>query len=136
MKPMAQDVTERDFENVVIEGSRERPVVVDFWASWCGPCRTLGPMIERLAAEYGLALAKVDVDANPSLSAAFGIQSIPFVLAFKDGKVVDQFVGALPEQYIRTWMEGLAPTKADRLAERAAAAPTVEERERLYREAL
>jgi len=133
---MAVDVNERDFEAVVLEGSKERAVVVDFWAAWCGPCRTLGPLLERLTDEYGVGLAKVDVDANPNLSAAFGIQSIPFVLAFKDGKVVDQFVGAIPEQYVRQFLDGLRPSEADRLADAAASAADEEERERLYRRAL
>jgi putative thioredoxin len=133
---MGLDVSEADFERVVLDGSYERPVVVDFWAAWCGPCRTLGPMIERLADEYGVTLAKVDVDANQSLSAAFGIQSIPFVLAFKDGKIVDQFVGALPEQMVRQFMEGLQPSEADMLALSASVATDAGEQERLYRLAL
>jgi putative thioredoxin len=133
---VAVDVTEKDFEDAVLTASKERPVVVDFWAGWCGPCRTLGPMLERLTDEYGVSLAKVDVDANPNLSAAFGIQSIPFVLAFKDGKVVDQFVGAIPEQYVRQFLEGLQPTEADRLVDSADVATDDAERERLYRRAL
>ena len=133
---MAVDVSERDFEAVVLEGSKDRPVVVDFWAAWCGPCRTLGPLLERLTDEYGVSLAKVDVDANPNLSAAFGIQSIPFVLAFKDGKVVDQFVGAIPEQYVRQFLDGLRPSEADRLVASAPDFADADERERLYRRAL
>jgi putative thioredoxin len=93
-------------------------------------------MLERLTDEYGVALAKVDVDANPNLSAAFGIQSIPFVMAFKDGRPVDQFVGAIPEQYVRTFLDGLQPTEADRLAEAAELAGREDEREALFRRAL
>ncbi len=133
---MAIDVTEQDFEKVVLDGSHEGPVVVDFWASWCAPCRTLGPVLERVSADTGVTLAKIDVDANPSISAAFGIRSIPTVYAFKDGKVVDQFIGALPEQQVRQFFAGLGPSEADVLAQRAADARDDAEREALYRQAL
>lgn len=115
------DVTDATFERDVLERSATVPVVVDLWAVWCGPCRTLGPIIEKVVAETGgkVELAKVDVDANPNISAAFQVQSIPAVFALKDRKVVDSFVGALPEAQVREFVSRLAPapTEADLLAE-------------------
>ena len=90
-----------------MEGSKQRPVVVDLWAAWCGPCKTLGPILEKVAAERGGAflLAKLDVDANPMVAQALGVQSIPTVVAFRDGEPVNGFVGAYPEQAINQFVD-------------------------------
>lgn len=105
------DVTDATFQRDVIERSKSVPVVVDLWAEWCGPCKTLGPIIEKVVAEMGgsVELAKVDVDSNPKVAQAFGVQSIPAVFALSDGKVVDTFIGALPEHEVRTFIEKLVP---------------------------
>ena len=109
---MSIDVTAATFESEVVERSKQVPVVVDLWAEWCGPCKTLGPVLEKVVDETGgkVVLVKVDVDANPQVSAAFQVQSIPAVYALKDGKVVDGFVGAQPEANVRQFVEGLLPT--------------------------
>jgi putative thioredoxin len=113
------DVSEQEFQAKVIERSKQVPVVVDFWAEWCGPCRTLGPAIEDAVRKRNgeIELAKVDTDANQGIAREFGIQSIPAVKAFKDGKVVAEFVGAVPPAQIEAFLNEIVPSEADRLAE-------------------
>lgn len=133
------DVGQDDFEARVIEASRKVPVVVDFWADWCQPCRILSPVLDRLADEYGgrFLLAKLDVDANPGLAAVFGVQGIPAVKAFRDGEVVAEFVGVQPEDVIRRFLDRVAPDVAAlEPARKAEEAGSMDEAERLYREAL
>src|SRR5579859_2515246 len=114
------DVTESNFQTAVLERSSTVPVVVDFWAEWCGPCRQLGPVLERaVQARAGkVELAKLDVDSNPTLSRTYGIQSIPAVKAFRDGKVVSEFVGAQPPVAVERFLDQLAPSEVDELVAR------------------
>lgn len=138
------DVTDQDFDQIVVEGSKTRPVVVDLWAAWCGPCRTLGPILAKVAEERegAFLLAKVDVDANQignALLQAVRSQGIPTVVAFSGGEPVSMFIGAYPEQEVNAFIDGILPSEADLAAEEAQAEESsgdLEGAEEGYREAL
>jgi putative thioredoxin len=124
MSEHALDVGLADFPQRVLEESKLRPVVVDFWAPWCGPCKSLKPILEKLAAEYGgkFLLAKINSDENQELAARYGVRGIPSVKAFIDGEQVDEFSGALPEPEVRAFLDRLIPSPADELRQQAAGA--------------
>lgn len=121
MSEHALDVGLADFNQQVLEESRSRPVVVDFWAPWCGPCKSLKPILEKLAAEYGgkFLLAKINSDENQELAARYAVRGIPSVKAFIDGEMVDEFSGALPEGEVRAFLDRLIPSPADELRAQA-----------------
>lgn len=124
MSAHAYDVTLADFDETVLAASRRVPVIVDFWAPWCQPCRILKPILEKLAAEYGgqFILAKLNSDENQELSQRYGVRGIPAVKAFVDGQLVDEFTGALPEAQIRAFLDRLIPSPAEPLRQQARAA--------------
>jgi putative thioredoxin len=142
--PNVVEVTDADFESIVVEGSKTRPVVVDLWAAWCGPCKTLGPILEKVAAERegAFLLAKLDVDANQvgnALLQAVRSQGIPTVVAFRDGEPVSMFIGAYPEPEVNAFIDQLLPTEAELVAEVAQAEEAsgdLEGAEDAYRSAL
>lgn len=124
MSQHSYDVSVADFDDKVIAASRRIPVVVDFWAEWCAPCRVLKPILEKLAAEYGgrFLLAKVNSDDNQELAVRYGVRGIPAVKAFVNGEMVDEFTGALPEGQVRDFVDGLIPSPAEPLRREALAA--------------
>ncbi len=119
MSKYIYDVTDENFEEIVVEKSYERPVVIDFWAPWCGPCRVLKPLLEKLANEYGFILAKINTDENPHIAQEFGVSGIPDVRIFINGKEVERFVGALPEPKLREVISKYIKSEADKLLEEA-----------------
>jgi putative thioredoxin len=117
----AQDVSQADFEQQVVAASFKQPVVIDFWAPWCAPCKVLKPILEKLAAEYGgkFKLAKVNSDENQEIAARYAVRGIPSVKAMVDGKIVNEFTGALPESAVREWLDKIIPSPAEELRREA-----------------
>jgi len=138
--PWIVETSQETFQQDVIDRSADVPVVVDFWADWCQPCRLLGPVLEKLADEQRgkFVLVKANTEQMPDVAAAFGVSSIPAVFALRDGKVADQFLGLLPEQEIRAWLERLLPGEAENLAAEARLLEPIdpEAAEARYRDAL
>ncbi len=132
------DVAESDFDSAVLSRSRQVPVLVDFWAPWCGPCRTLKPLLEQLADDYGgrFEPAKVNSDKAQAVAARYAVRSIPAVKLFVDGEVVDEFTGALPEGQLRTFLDANLPDEAEKLRRAAAGVASPLERAELLRQAL
>jgi putative thioredoxin len=119
--PWIVEADDASFQQIAVERSRSTLVVVDFWAAWCQPCRMLGPLLEKLAAEYDgkFLLVKVDTETAPNIAAGFGVQSIPAVFALRDGQLIDYFVGLLPEGQLRSWLDRQLPTAAEQLVAEA-----------------
>lgn len=138
--PWVFEVGEKDFEQKVLAKSRETPVVVDFWAPWCGPCRSLGPVLEKLIGQRNgeVLLAKVNIDEEQTLAYRYNVQSIPLVIGFKDGKAALEFLGLLPEKQLVDFLDRLQPSQADRLAQQAIELERTNpaEAERVYRQAI
>ena len=117
----AQDVSQADFEEQVVEASFKQPVVIDFWAPWCAPCKVLKPILEKLADEYGgkFKLAKVNSDENQEIAARYAVRGIPAVKAMVEGKIINEFTGALPEGSVREWLDKIIPSPAEELRREA-----------------